>query len=48
VSARAQANVDFNNADYVRLEVDGSAKAPDAIFAAARIAMGVTNFPDCW
>ena len=48
VSARAAANADFSDPDYVRLEVTGDAKAPDAIFSAARTAMGNTNFPNCW
>ena len=48
VSARAAANADFNNPSYVRLEINGDAVAPDAIFSAARKAMGNTNFPNCW
>lgn len=48
VSARAAANADFNNPSYVRLEINGDASAPDAIFSAARKAMGNTNFPNCW
>jgi hypothetical protein len=48
VSARATANTDFSNPSYVRLEINGDATAPDAIFSAARKAMGNINFPNCW
>jgi len=49
VSARAAANADFSNPNYVRLEVNGEAKAPDAIFSAAYSAMKSSiGFPNCW